>query len=238
MGLIFGASSYIIHIVYDILKAGDQMDTLEILPVRVKISSILRKAIYAGEYKSGDELSLTDVAAQLGVSRTPVREAFQVLESEGLITLRMNRGAIVNAIDRKFIQDIFEMRILLESEAAYRAACNGMETKGLLEKLYHLRDHFDTLNVADYVALNQEIHQTIWQAADNHQLRNYLLELWNGPSVGHGENAAEIHYRNSTFEHIAILHFIRDGLPEEARKAMTQHITRSMDNMLAHYPER
>ena len=104
------------------------METLELLPVRVRITAILRKAIYSGEYKSGDELSLTDIAAQLGISRTPVREAFQVLESEGLITLRMNKGAIVNNIDKKFIQDIFEMRILLESEAAYRAAKNGMET--------------------------------------------------------------------------------------------------------------
>ena len=98
------------------------METLEVLPVRIRITSILRKAIYAGEYKSGDELSLTDVAARLGVSRTPVREAFQMLESEGLITLRMNRGAIVNTIDRKFVRDIFEMRILLESEAARKAA--------------------------------------------------------------------------------------------------------------------
>ena len=65
----------------------------------------------------------------------PVREAFQELEGEGLITLRMNRGAVVNQIDRKFIRDIFEMRCLLEAEAAARAAQNGMETGELLERL-------------------------------------------------------------------------------------------------------
>ena len=216
------------------------METLELLPIRIKITSILRKAIYAGEYKSGDELSLTDVAAQLGVSRTPVREAFQVLESEGLITLRMNKGAIVNTIDRKFIRDIFEIRILLESEAARKAAETGMEEEKLnklLERLFDLRDHLDTLNVSEYVALNQAIHQAIWQAADNHQLTNYLLELWNGPSVGHGENAAEHHYQASTFEHIAVLQAIQGRKPEEARNAMAQHIRRSMENMLVHYPE-
>ena len=210
------------------------------MPVRIKITSILRKAIYAGEYKSGDELSLTDIAAQLGVSRTPVREAFQVLESEGLITLRMNKGAIVNTIDRKFIRDIFEMRMLLESEAAYKAAENGMEEEKLnklLERAIDLRDHLDALNVSEYVALNQAIHQAIWQAADNHQLTNYLLELWNGPSVGHGENAAEHHYQASTFEHIAILQAIRDGQPEAAKQAMIQHISRSMENMLANDPQ-
>ena len=226
--------------VYDIQKAGALLETLELLPIRIKITSILRKAIYAGEYKSGDELSLTDVAAQLGVSRTPVREAFQVLESEGLITLRMNKGAIVNTIDRKFIRDIFEIRILLESEAARKAAETGIEEEKLnklLERLFDLRDHLDTLNVSEYVALNQAIHQAIWQAADNHQLTNYLLELWNGPSVGHGENAAEHHYQASTFEHIAVLQAIQGRKPEEARNAMAQHIRRSMENMLVHYPE-
>lgn len=216
------------------------METLELLPIRIRITSILRKAIYAGEYRSGDELSLTDVAAQLGVSRTPVREAFQVLESEGLITLRMNKGAIVNTINRKFIRDIFEMRILLESEAARKAAENGMDEEKLgrlLERLHHMQDHFETLDVSEYVSLNQAIHQSIWQAADNHQLTNYLLELWNGPSVGHGKNAAEDHYRQSTAEHIGILQAIRDGNQEKAQRDMIRHISRSMENMLEHYAE-
>ena len=55
------------------------METLEVMPVRVRITAILRKAIYSGEYKSGDELSLTDIAAQLGISRTPVRTSFRPL---------------------------------------------------------------------------------------------------------------------------------------------------------------
>ena len=99
------------------------MDSLKkAMPVRVQITAILRKALFSGEYKSGDELSLTETAERLGVSRPPVREAFQTLEAEGLIELRMNRGAIVKTIDEKYITDHYEMRILLESEAAKRAA--------------------------------------------------------------------------------------------------------------------
>lgn len=213
------------------------MESLELMPVRVRITSILKKAIFSGEYQSGDELSLTDVAAQLGVSRTPVREAFQTLAAEGLITLRMNKGAIVNAIDRKFVKDNFEMRILLESEAAACAAVNEMDVLGLLERLYDMRDHFDKLNRADYEALNQDIHMGIWNAADNQKLKRYLMELWNGPSTGHGASEELLHYKNSTFEHISILHFIRDRQPEQARKAMAQHIFRSMENILKYYPQ-
>ncbi len=213
------------------------MNQLAMMPARVRIASELRKAIYAGEYKSGDELSLTEVANQLGISRTPVREAFQELEGEGLITLRMNRGAVVNQIDRKFIQDIFEMRRLLEAEAAARAAKNGMETEQLLERLFNLRDHITETSRETYETLNQDIHTSIWNAANNHRLQKYLLEMWNGPSVaGAPDNVLE-HYRNSTFEHISILQFIRDGMEAAARQAMELHITRSMKNMLSFYPD-
>ena len=213
------------------------MNQLSMMPIRVRIASELRKAIYAGEYKSGDELSLTDVANQLGISRTPVREAFQELEGEGLITLRMNRGAVVNQIDRKFVQDIFEMRRLLEAEAAARAAKNGMETEQLLERLYDLRDHIAEVSRDTYETLNQDIHSAIWKAANNHRLQKYLLDMWNGPSVAGAPDDIREHYQASTFEHIAILQFIRDGMAAAAQQAMELHITRSMKNMLGFYPE-
>ena len=213
------------------------MEQLSMMPTRVRIAAELRKAIYAGEYKSGDELSLTEVAMQLGISRTPVREAFQELESEGLITLRMNRGAVVNTVDRKFVRDIFEMRRLLESDAVARAARNGMETDELLERLYDLRDHITEVSRTTYEELNQDIHTAIWKAADNHQLQKYLLEMWNGPSIAGTPEEVMEHYRNSTFEHISVLQFIRDGMVAEACQAMELHITRSMANMLHYYPE-
>ena len=208
------------------------MESLELMPIRIRITSVLKKAIYSGEYKSGEELSLTEVAQQLGVSRTPVREAFQALASEGLITLRMNKGAIVNKIDAKFIRDNFEMGILLESEAAARAAVNGMETDSLLTRLYHYRDAFDTLTRRDYEELNQDIHISIWNAADNQKLKSYLMGLWNGPSTGHSMPEIAQHYQYSTHEHIAILQHIRDRKAENAREVMALHITRSMENIL------
>lgn len=209
----------------------------KVMPRRVEITAILKKAIFSQEYKDGDELSLTDIATKLGVSRTPIREAFQSLEEEGLITLRMNKGAIVNKIDRKFVQDSFEMRILLESEAAARAAQNCMDVSDLLPRLYSIRENLDAINKAEYEELNQDIHMSIWTAADNGKLKHYLLELWNGPSTGHSINETMLHYKNSTFEHISILHFIQDQKIEEARKAMIQHISRSMGNILKNYPE-
>ena len=213
------------------------MKTIEQLPVRVRISSILRKAIYSGEYKAGQELSLTEVSSLLGVSRTPVREAFQELASDGLITLRMNRGAIVNAIDGKFIKDNFEMRILLESQAAALAAENGMDVSHLLIRLYHMRDNIAFVDKDTYELLNLDIHTGIWDAADNRKLKSFLMDLWNGPSTGHALNDVRKHYELSTAEHIDILKALKDRDAEKARYFMEQHIKRSMENIMVDYEE-
>ncbi len=201
------------------------------MPIRSRVASILKKAIYAGEYKSGEEMSLTKVAEQLGVSRTPVREAFQSLEAEGLITLRMNRGAIVNNIDEKFIRDTFYMRALLESEAAGLAAENGMSTEDLMESLHSLQDS-ENIDRETYERLNQDIHTQIWACADNRRLTGCLTELWNGPSTRQTGEEAQRHYHLSTEEHIQILTAIAAKDVQEAKNCMHAHIRRSEENVL------
>ena len=208
------------------------MESMELLPARVRITAILKKALFSGEYKSGDELSLTDIASKLGVSRTPVREAFQALEAEGLIELRMNKGAIVKPIDEKYITDHYEMRMLLESEAAGRAAKNGMpDAVKLIEKLMDAQKRMESLSTSEYENLNFDVHSSIWTAADNMRLYKMLANLWNGPSIGFTSPKLE-HYIKSTQEHIDILTAIRNHDAKKARKEMEQHTERSMNNIL------
>ncbi len=208
------------------------METLEIMPVRVKVTAILKKAILSGEYQKGEELSLTDISNKLGVSRTPVREAFQALEAEGLIKLRMNKGALVLGVDEKFIKDHYEVRALLESEAAQKATINKMDVTALLEETINAREKQSFTDKEYYEDLNQRIHMAIWKAADNERLYSFLMSLWNGPSIGK-TTVANDHYKISTDEHIATLEAIKAGDAERAREIMKKHITRSMENMLA-----
>lgn len=203
------------------------MEPLEIMPIRTRITSILRKALLAGEYKNGQELSLTEISAELGVSRTPVREAFQTLAAEGLIELRLNKGAIVKQIDRKFIIDHYEMRILLECDAVVRATNRNMDVSHLLTLLQNT----STFQSRDYIELNQKIHFSIWAAADNQKLSAFLMSLWNGPSTGKANSERE-HHLQSTAEHIQMLEYISKGDAEQARIVMQQHISRSMENIL------
>lgn len=212
------------------------MEQCNPIPLRIKIASAIRKAILSGEYKSGMELSLTDTAQQMGVSRTPVREAFQSLEADGLITLRMNKGAIVNTIDRKFVTDHYEMRMLLEGEAAYRAARNRMDVTLLLSECRNMRQKLLQGNSEGYEELNQRIHTSIWAAANNNRLYNALMNLWNGPSIGRDTSTID-HQFLSNAEHIDVLEHIQYHDGEMAKKVMQRHIERSMENILRGYRE-
>lgn len=207
------------------------METIEVLPIRVRVTAILRKALLAGEYQPGEELSLTDVAAKLGVSRTPVREAFQSLAAEGLLELRMNRGAIVVGIDEKFIRDHFELRILLETEAVTRAAKRELDLAPLLELQDYAEKHESTMTEEDYRTYNQRFHAHIWRCADNRKLYDLLSALWNGPSGGNVGRDPE-HERLAIREHRLMLEHMQNKAVAEAGAIMTGHIERSMQNIL------
>lgn len=210
------------------------METIQVLPIRVRVTAVLRKALLSGEYRPGEELSLTETAAKLGVSRTPVREAFQALAAEGLLELRMNRGAIVTEINEKFIKDHFEVRILLEGEAVVRAARAQMDTEELVGLQQWAREHQDAMTEQEYRAYNQQFHISIWKAADNAKLFQLLTSLWNGPSSTTQERDRE-HEALSIREHGQILDWIQQGEDASARAVMERHISRSMENILSNF---
>lgn len=211
------------------------METLEITPVRVRIAGIVRNAIMSGEFGPGEELSLTDTAARLGVSRTPVREAFQTLAAEGLITLRMNKGAVVRPVDETFILDHFRIRRLLEGEAVLRAAQNGMDAAPLLALQKNLKSA-RTADEAAYETYNREFHAAIWKAANAPKLYALLDGLWNGPSYSRAVEAGQ--HREASFrEHGRIAKFIAAGKAEDAQQQMYRHVERSMENILRAFPK-
>ena len=87
----------------------------------------LREEILMGKYQKDEELKEKNIGEELGVSRTPVREALRQLELEGLVTIIPNRGAFVVGISKSDIQDIYEIRSLLEGLCAKWAAVNISE---------------------------------------------------------------------------------------------------------------
>ena len=206
---------------------------IKLLPARDRVAAALREAILTHSILPGEELTLKDTAEKLGVSITPVREAFQILSRDGLIELNPNRGAVVLGITEKRIRDHYETRAILEREAAI-AVCRIKADTSLIRSAYiqaeiALKNH-DTLQYSSY---NQAFHMEIWSACGNEKIKELLSGLWNGLSMGH-KVTQESYAQVSMTEHSRILKALESGDAVAAGDEMNAHILRSMENVLTH----
>ncbi len=135
----------------------------------------IRAAIAAGVYKGGDHLRAAELAERFGTSRTPIREALQRLSSEGVVDFVTNRGAYVTEWSREDVEEIFDMRTVLEGRAAELSATRL--TLGQIDDLRlmtgRMEDaaHGDGRRDAEAVAKhNNDFHALIISAAANRRL--------------------------------------------------------------------
>ena len=218
------------------LDGTEPVGKIHMLPAREQVASYLRKAILRREIPEGSVLTLEETARHMGVSTTPVREALQLLASQGLVKLRPNKGAVVLGMDEKAIRDHFAVRTLLEGEAAALAARPGSDLTEV-EKVYKamrqcLQDH----RYADYKHYNESFHMAVWDAADNPKLAQILGSLWNGLSLGFLMTETD-YAKISFFEHEQLMEALRAHNPQKARQLMHEHMHRSMENILTNYRE-
>jgi DNA-binding GntR family transcriptional regulator len=124
--------------------------------------------IVDGRLEAGLPIPELVLARQLGISRTPLREALKVLASEGLVELLPRRGAAVKVFTAKDAQDMLAMIALLEEHAG-REACNASDAEiaAILDLHKQMRNHYGRRDRPEYFRLNQEIHNAIVRAAGN-----------------------------------------------------------------------
>lgn len=214
------------------------LQKVQMLPAREQVASMLRSSILSGGIAPGQSITLDSVGEQVGMSRTPVREAFQILAAEGLLELRQNRCAIVKGISVEAIKDHYEMRILLETEAL-RRACERMndETLKAIKKVNEqgrrAKENGDT---EAYNLANQAFHMIIWEAAESEKLKYFLSLLWNGLSMNRLVTAQE--YATISFgDHEKIIEQLEKKEYEAACETMRQHIIYSMNSTLKNYKD-
>ncbi|MBP7331455.1 MAG: putative HTH-type transcriptional regulator YdfH [Firmicutes bacterium ADurb.Bin373] len=145
-------------------------------PLRELVFDSLRKAIILGKLKPGERLMEIQLAEEMGVSRTPVREAIRKLELEGFVVMVPRRGAYVAGVSVKDIADVFEVRSALEGLAAGLAAERITEEEmEELEKVIHLiSGEEDILTV---YKKDNEFHELIYKASRNHRLTQIITNL-------------------------------------------------------------
>lgn len=212
----------------------DSLGRISVLPAREQVAAILRQAILLRKFKEGQDLTLKDAAELVGSSITPVREAFQILENEGLIELRPNKGAVVLGVSKNSIHDHYEARMVLESYTARLASCPDCDVSALTESYKLSEMAIAREDITLYRDCNMTFHMCIWEAAGNKRIEKILSSLWNGFSLGYMISEDE-YITRSWNEHKMIYEAIINHDNAQAEKYMAEHIQRSMNDILTRY---
>ena len=143
-----------------------------------EVTARLRDMIVENRIQPGERVPELEIAARLGVSRTPIREALKVLAAEGLVEMQPLRGAIVKAFSAKDAQDMLRVIALLEEHAG-REACAAPAADIAAVQAQHerMRAHHRRRERQPYFALNQQIHQAIVALARNDTLAAMHAQL-------------------------------------------------------------
>jgi DNA-binding GntR family transcriptional regulator len=149
------------------------------LTLREKILENIRDAIISGSMTAGSRVSEPDLAERYGISRTPIREAFRQLESEGYLTVIPRKGAVVSAFSSKDVEEFYAIKSILEGYAARRACQNLTDRdidrlEAINERLRVMADHGD---VKQFFKVHNDFHDLFIKASDNDKLRDMISGL-------------------------------------------------------------
>jgi DNA-binding GntR family transcriptional regulator len=199
-------------------------------PLRDKVVNELRRRIIDGVYEPGDRLTEERLADDFGVSRNPVREAIRVLEAEGFLHAQPRRGAVVASLSVRDVEDLFDVRLSLETLAATLAAERAGAGGAALEKL--LARAGATRRTADLAALNTRFHSEICQLAGN-ALLTALMESLHGRLQWVYRQSVETRAADSWAEHRELAAAILAGDAEAAGRAARTHVLAARASALA-----
>jgi DNA-binding GntR family transcriptional regulator len=196
----------------------------------------LREAILDGTLEPGERLKEIELAQRLGISRTPIRRAISILEQEGLIETAPHRGARVRTYGAADLEDMYELRALLESHAAYRAAARI--SRAQLTTLRRSCDRFERLTLGDDVAAivaeNMLFHDTILDAAGSDRLRTMVRTVVAVPLVYRAYvwfSAEE--KRSSEAHHRRLLRALTERDADTAAAVMREHLLEARTVLMA-----
>lgn len=198
----------------------------------------IRRAILAGSYESGQALRQEDLAHQLGISRLPVREALSRLEAEGLVVQRPRRGYIIASLDPDEIEDIFDIRAMLEERAGYLATLKRTQQDvAEVEALAAAVDKVLIKTAADvdqFAELNHAFHARLFESSGRKQLCRTMIMLRNSVERYVRVSArVAVNLDRTKAEHHQILDAFRRGQAEEVARLSRQHCEGVCLNLLA-----
>lgn len=199
------------------------------------VRETLRRAILRGTVTGGTRLVQAEIAEQLGVSTTPVREALRDLATEGLIDLDAHRGATVHRLDERELREIYWLRTLLEPEAMRRAA-EALEAGALEHAEQVQRQMDDESDVGLWADLNREFHGTLVAGLQLPRLRSILQSLQDGAAPYVGlllQQRVDAFTAEANAEHSELLDALRDHDGDRAAAITKHHLAQTLESLQA-----
>ena len=202
--------------------------------LRGRVFHRIREDILNGKYKDHEEIKEVAIGKELGVSRTPVREALRQLELEGLIQIIPNKGAYVTGIKAKDIQDIYLIRSKLEGLCA-RWACDHITREQLdeMEEIIYLAEfHAARGHMEQMAELDNRFHTILYESCNSkmleHLLKDYHQYDWRVMQKTLSSGRGSV----SNVEHKYIMEAIKENNPDKAEELANQHMINAYENMV------
>ena len=196
------------------------------------VADRLREEIFCKNLAPGSWLDEQSLAAQFGISRTPMREAIKVLASEGLVTIKMRRGAYVTEVNRADLEQIFTILSLLEGQATKEAANKATEDElNVLDHLHHrLEKAAADRDIEQFFEINGKFHDLIQEIAGNRWMNGVIADLRKVLKLHRRDSLTSTgRIQNSLLEHREILKALlkRDELTVET--LMRKHLAQGLE---------
>ncbi|MGK0618975.1 GntR family transcriptional regulator [Meiothermus cerbereus] len=193
--------------------------------VREAAYAHLRGAILAGSLLPGARISEPGLAQELGISRTPVREALQRLAQEGLVELLPGKGARVRVLSAEEVREVYDVRALLEGEAAALAAQNATEAElNRLERLLQALDALPREAHAQQMQVDFDFHTALVEAAHNKTLARIYADLRSSLTLIRSFQQTLSQHPRTRQQHQAILSALKAHDPAGAAEAARAHV--------------
>jgi DNA-binding GntR family transcriptional regulator len=201
-------------------------------PLYEEVADQLRVRIFAHELAPGTWIDEQTLAKEFGISRTPLREAIKVLAAEGLITMKLRRGAYVTEVNRGDLEQIFTILSLLEGQAAKEAATKAQEKdlNELDDMHLRLEKAAADRNLDQFFEVNVRFHERIIAIANNPWMTSVIADLRKVLKLQRKDSLSRTgRLQSSLSEHREILKALLKRDPIAAEQAMRTHLARGLE---------
>jgi DNA-binding GntR family transcriptional regulator len=197
-------------------------------PLYEEVAELLRQRIFAGkasDMEPGAWIDELKLAQEYGISRTPLREAIKVLAAEGLVTMKMRRGAYVTEVNAKDLHDVFHLMAVLEADAAGTVASTA--TAAELQELEALHQQLEKAarDRVQFFQLNEAFHVKLLEVANNRWAGQMVADLRKVMKLNRAQSLLKAgRIEESLAEHAAIMAALTRRDAAAAQAAMRAHI--------------